>query len=86
MVAYLTLNKNSIKSTDSYLNEDKTMAKEVVIDIDECIGCETCVELCPEVFAFNEDDEKAYVIKPEGGPDCVDEAIGSCPAGCITFE
>lgn len=62
------------------------MAKEVVIDIDECIGCETCVELCPEVFAFDEDTEKAYVIKVEGGVDCMDEAIGSCPAGCITFE
>jgi ferredoxin len=62
------------------------MAKEVVIDLEECIGCETCVELCPEVFEFNEDDEKANVIKPEGGPDCVDEAIGSCPASCITFE
>jgi ferredoxin len=62
------------------------MAKEVIIDTDECIGCETCVELCPEVFAFDEDTEKAYVIKAEGGIDCVDEAIGSCPAGCITFE
>ena len=29
------------------------MAKRVVIDADECIGCESCVELCSEVFAFN---------------------------------
>ena len=37
------------------------MAKRVVIDTDECTGCETCVELCPEVFAFNENEEKAEV-------------------------
>ncbi len=62
------------------------MAK-VAIDQDECIGCETCVELCPDVFAFNEDEEKAYVVKEEGGDtDCIEEAIGSCPGECITNE
>jgi ferredoxin len=28
------------------------MGKKVIIKTDECIGCETCVELCPEVFEF----------------------------------
>lgn len=63
------------------------MAKKVVIDTDECIGCETCVEFCPEIFAFDEDTEKAHVIKAEGGDmGCIDEAIASCPAGGITYE
>ena len=35
------------------------MGKIVVIDTDECIGCESCVELCPEVFAFNERRRKS---------------------------
>ncbi len=43
------------------------MAKRVVLDKEECVGCESCVEVCPEVFAFNEEEEKAEVIKPEGG-------------------
>lgn len=63
------------------------MAKQVEIDQEECIGCEACVELCPSVFAFDDDEEKAYVIDgadPES--DCVDEAIASCPAECITKE
>jgi len=63
------------------------MAKEVVIDQEECIGCEACVELCPEVFAFDEDEEKASVIdgaNPDS--DCVEEAIASCPSECITIE
>jgi ferredoxin len=63
------------------------MSKKVVIDQEECIGCESCVEICPEVFAFDPDTEKAYVIKPEGGPEeDIQEAIDSCPVECISWE
>ena len=63
------------------------MGKKVVIDADECIGCESCVELCPEVFAFNEEEEKAVVILAEGGPeDCIEEAMDTCPVECILWE
>jgi ferredoxin len=63
------------------------MAKTVVIDEEECLGCEACVELCPDIFEFDSDTEKAIVIKPEGGDEeCIEEAIGSCPAECITYE
>ncbi len=63
------------------------MGKTVVIDADECIGCESCVELCAEVFAFNEEEEKAEVIMPEGGPeDCIEEAMDTCPVECIHWE
>ena len=63
------------------------MAKQVVIDQDECIGCESCVSICPKVFVFDQDLGKAAVIdgsNPE--EDGVDEAIASCPAGCIRKE
>jgi ferredoxin len=63
------------------------MAERVVIDQSECIGCESCVEICPEVFGFDEDNEKAYVIMEQGGPeDRIQEAIASCPAECISLE
>jgi ferredoxin len=51
---------------------------------EECIGCETCVELCPEVFQMNEETEKAVVIAPDSDAECVDEAIDSCPVEAIT--
>ena len=40
-----------------------------------------------EVFAVNDDGEKAYVIEgADADADCVDEAIASCPSECITRE
>jgi len=59
----------------------------VQIDEDDCIGCGTCEEICPEVFKFNPDTEKAEVIMPEGGAeDLIQEAIDNCPASCISME
>jgi ferredoxin len=63
------------------------MSKTVDIDEEECIGCGSCVEICPEVFQMKEDDEKAEVIKPEGGPeDLIQEAMDTCPVSCIHWE
>lgn len=63
------------------------MAKTVTIDKDECIGCQSCVEVCPDVFGFDEDEEKAYVLEDfDENADCAEEAQASCPADCITIE
>jgi ferredoxin len=63
------------------------MARRVYIDEDECIGCGSCEEICPEVFKLDEDEEKAKVIKSEGGPeDLIEEAIETCPVSCIHWE
>jgi len=37
------------------------MGKSVVIETEECIGWESCVEFCPEVFELDEETEKAKV-------------------------
>jgi ferredoxin len=66
---------------------EKNMAKAVYIDEEECIGCGSCVEICPEVFQMKEGEEKAEVIKPEGGPeDLIQEAMDTCPVSCIHWE
>jgi ferredoxin len=63
------------------------MSKKVYLDQDECIGCGSCEEICPEVFKLNEDTEKAEVIKAEGGPeDQIQEAIDTCPVSCIAWK
>ena len=63
------------------------MDRLVYIDTDECIGCESCGELCPEVFELNQEEEKAEVILPEGGPEeCIEEAMDACPVECIHWQ
>lgn len=63
------------------------MAANVIIDEEECLGCESCVEVCPAVFAMNDDGDKAIVLADANADeDCVDEAIASCPAECISKE
>lgn len=43
------------------------MSKKVYIDEEECIGCGSCEEVCPEDFKLNDETDKAKVIEPEGG-------------------
>lgn len=63
------------------------MSRIVYIDEEECIGCGSCEEICPEVFKLNEETEKAEFIKPEGSPEeLIEEAIETCPVECIHWE
>lgn len=67
-------------------HKENTMATIVRIDQEECLGCEACVEICPAVFAFDPATGKAYVKEESSDEECVEEAIASCPAGCIRKE
>lgn len=56
----------------------------IMINEEECVGCESCVELCPQVFALNEDGDKAVVLDSDSTAECVDEAIDNCPNAAIS--
>lgn len=59
----------------------------VYIDQEECVGCGSCEEICPEVFRLDTEIEKADVIMTEGGPeDLIEEAMDTCPVSCIHEE
>lgn len=55
------------------------------VDQDLCISCGTCVDTCPEVFDWN-DEDKAYVIVEEIHAELEDqskEAAENCPTNAI---
>ena len=58
--------------------------KVPVIDYIECLGCETCAIMCPDVFYMSHD--KAWV-REHAPYDSYDlrQIWRSCPARCISF-
>lgn len=55
------------------------------VDQDLCISCGACIDTCPEVFNWN-DDEKAHAVVDEVPNDLEEqaqEAAGNCPTDAI---
>ena len=63
--------------------------KKVKIDENTCIGCGTCVALCPEVFELGGEgkakvklqNSKTSKLQAE-----IDEAIEACPVKAISLK
>ncbi len=58
----------------------------VKVDQNKCIGCGTCVAMCPQVFQLNEDTGKAEVASQELRDCDIAETIESCPTSAISQE
>jgi ferredoxin len=62
------------------------MTRAPSINRDKCVGCDACLELCPDVFKWN---EAGYIevadldVYPRA---CIEEAINCCPTDCIFWE
>lgn len=72
------------------------MGRVPVVDQECCIGCEVCVQICPEVFRMDDaggdghghgHDHKSVVHNPTGAPEAkIEEAMDSCPSACIYWD
>ena len=63
------------------------MKKIPVIDIGKCTDCESCLEMCPEVFRRNRETGFIEVTDlPHYPEELVDQVISICPADCISWE
>ena len=62
------------------------MDKIPQVNQETCIGCGTCVALCPKVFELDENG-KSEVKDPAGCKECnCQEAIDACPVNAISWE
>jgi ferredoxin len=59
---------------------------KAIVDKDLCIGCELCVDTCPEIFAMWEDRYSHVIVEeiPHEEYDCVQEAAEICPTSAIS--
>ncbi len=60
--------------------------KKVDVDREKCIGCATCVNLCPEVFEMKEGKSSVRENAPEKCDCDLEEVAESCPIEAITIS
>lgn len=54
---------------------------------DDCIACQQCVDICPEVFEMGSELAEVIVeVVPEDCEEAVEEAAEICPTEAIVIE
>ena len=59
--------------------------EKLIIDIIECIGCDLCIELCPDLFTVG----KLVPTPTENdvtGNQCAKDSVAFCPTNAISIE
>lgn len=57
-----------------------------IVELSDCILCEICIDVCPEVFYLS-DAGYVEVRELSAYPESeVDEAIKNCPKDCIYWD
>jgi ferredoxin len=75
------------KSLSDKTNNYRRLTMKVRVDQDACVGDETCVAICPEIFEM---DGEVATTKMEDVPkdaqDSCREAADACPVEAIIIE
>jgi len=61
---------------------------KAAVDLEKCIGCSLCTQLCPEVFKMNDDKAVAYLnpVPKELVEKCGQAANDQCSVNAIAIE
>jgi ferredoxin len=59
---------------------------QVELDLEHCSGCQACVEICPEVFGWDETAELPVLVASSGPREEVLKAAAFCPKDCIRVD
>jgi len=63
--------------------EEKKMSFQVEVDSEKCIGCEECVDICPE-DVYEMQDEKSVPVNEENCVGC-ESCLEVCEQDAITI-
>ncbi len=63
-------------------------AMKTTVDQDLCISCGSCIDICPDVFDWNDDGKAEAKVSdvPENLEECTTEASESCPTDAIPIS
>ncbi len=76
-----------IHCTQEKLRMGKEERMKVKVDEETCVGDETCVQICPEIFEMNGDVAIAKMEEvPKGLEEKCKEAAEACPVEAIIIE
>lgn len=56
---------------------------KVIVKEDVCIGCGSCVAICPSVFKM---EKGKSIVKKKQGDKCAKEAMEACPVDAIVIK
>jgi len=60
----------------------------VEVDQELCISCGACIDICPDVFEWNEEDKARTIVEevPADMEEQAHEAVDNCPTNAIIEE
>lgn len=67
-----------------FTNLEEKMAYNVTVDVDKCVGCGECVDVCP-VEVYQMKDGKSDPVNAEECLGC-ESCVEVCEGHCITVE
>ncbi len=61
---------------------------KATVNQDTCIGCGMCIDICPEIFKYNDEDKSESILEeiPDNLKSKANEAAEICPVEAINLE
>jgi len=68
--------------------EKRYINMKAFVDKEGCISCGICVNMCPDVFQFDEDEKSTVVMDPiaDEALESAQAAADSCPVSVIAID
>ena len=60
--------------------------REIILDLGTCTACTGCVELCPDIFGWDENTDRPYLKRTRATPEELQDVIAVCPGDCISLD